>query len=73
MGLKEGWAGGEKVGRERDWAEREGEGFGFLSFFKPIFLKPFLKLNSFQTLNTSNSFQNFQIIFKTFKTSHHHI
>jgi hypothetical protein len=50
------------------------EGFGFLFFFSNLFLiKPFSKLNSFQTLNTSNSFQNFQIILKTFKTSHHHI
>jgi hypothetical protein len=64
---------GENLGRGRGkeggelgcWAEREGVG-GLGVLFS--FLNPFSKL--FQTLNTSNSFQNFQTNFKTFKTSH---
>jgi hypothetical protein len=45
---------------------REGEKrvWGFLSF------KTFSNLNSFETLKTTTLLQNFQIILKTFKTSH---
>jgi hypothetical protein len=68
---------GERVGR---WAKRE-EGrerdevlFSFLFFqnlFKTLFqLFKLLNLSSFQNLNTSSLFQNFQNNLNTFKTSH---
>jgi hypothetical protein len=61
---------GERKGR---WAKREkrkrGErGLGFLFLFLNLF--KLLNLNSFQNLNTSSLFQNFQNNLKTFKTSH---
>jgi hypothetical protein len=62
-GGKGKWAGEEKrervagLGRERE----EREGFGKFSFF--------FFSNLFKTLNL-NSFQNFQNILKTYKTSH---
>jgi hypothetical protein len=52
-------------------AERMGEmGLRFFLFFFKLFSKPFQTSNSFETLNTTNPFQN---ILKTFKTSHQHI
>jgi hypothetical protein len=66
MGLKEGWAGGEKVGRERDWAEREGEGFGFLFFFKPISFKTLFKIKLFSNFKHFKLFSKFSNHFKNF-------
>jgi hypothetical protein len=52
-------------------AERKGKGGrGLKLFSKPFQLFKLLNLNSFQNLNTSSLFQNFQNNLKTFKTSH---
>jgi hypothetical protein len=53
------------MGRVREKREGEKGGFGFSFLFFKL-----LNLNSFQNLNTSSLFQNFQNHLKTFKTSH---
>jgi hypothetical protein len=66
-----GWAGPEE---RREEEKRDLFFFQTLfQLFKPLnlnFSKLFQLLNSFQNLNTSSLFQNFQNNLKTFETSH---
>jgi hypothetical protein len=77
--MRASWAG--RGSRPAAWLgyagqnREKGEGVwrGFFSFFPNLFLNLFKLLNSFQTLFKPKHFKlfsNFQIILKTFETSH---
>jgi hypothetical protein len=62
LGRKEEQA-DDLVGLHRQKGGRDGLGM-ILFFSKPFLLKPFQNVDTFQTLKTSNSIQNFETNFK---------